>query len=237
MESSHHGSNPLWSKDRKKILKTEDEVKDHWREHFEDLLNQKTTIDEEVLNSIPQRPIYEDMADPPSLSEVCDTISAMRNNKAACPDRIPAEILKAGGVNLHQHIYVLIKKIWDLELIPSDLRDALIVILFKKGDKADCGNYRGIFLLSTTGKIIARILFKRLLPLSGQILPESQCGFRLARGTTDMIFTARQLQEKCKEQRQALYMAFIDLTKAFDSVRPSGQSSANVDVQESTSGS
>ena len=33
-----------------------------------------------------------------------------------------------------------------------------------------------------------------------------------------MIFTARQLQEKCREQRQPLYLAFIDLTKAFDSV-------------------
>lgn len=35
----------------------------------------------------------------------------------------------------------------------------------------------------------------------------------------DMIFIARQLQEKCREQNQSLYMAFIDLTKAFDSVR------------------
>ncbi len=33
-----------------------------------------------------------------------------------------------------------------------------------------------------------------------------------------MIFTARQLQEKCREQRQPLYLAFIDLTKAFDMV-------------------
>lgn len=33
-----------------------------------------------------------------------------------------------------------------------------------------------------------------------------------------MIFIARQLQEKCREQNQSLYMAFIDLTKAFDSV-------------------
>ena len=33
-----------------------------------------------------------------------------------------------------------------------------------------------------------------------------------------MIFVARQLQEKCREQNQPLYMAFIDLTKAFDSV-------------------
>ncbi|KAF0031717.1 hypothetical protein F2P81_016272 [Scophthalmus maximus] len=33
-----------------------------------------------------------------------------------------------------------------------------------------------------------------------------------------MIFIARQLQEKCREQNQPRYMAIIDLTKAFDSV-------------------
>ena len=34
----------------------------------------------------------------------------------------------------------------------------------------------------------------------------------------DMIFTARQLQEKCREQQRELYAAFIDLTKAIDSI-------------------
>ncbi len=91
--------------------------------------------------------------------------------------------------------------------------------IFKKGDKAECGNYRGISLLSITVKVLTfRVLANRLLPLSEEVLPESQCGFRPSRGTADMIFTARQLQEKCCEQRQLLYMASIDLTKAFDMV-------------------
>ena len=38
-----------------------------------------------------------------------------------------------------------------------------------------------------------------------------------------MIFTARQLQEKCQEQNVDLYMAFVDLTKAFDTVSHDGQ--------------
>ena len=33
-----------------------------------------------------------------------------------------------------------------------------------------------------------------------------------------MIFTARQLQEICQEQNVDLYMTFVDLTKAFDTV-------------------
>ncbi len=34
----------------------------------------------------------------------------------------------------------------------------------------------------------------------------------------DMIFAVHQLQEKCQEQNLDLYMTFVDLTKAFDSV-------------------
>ena len=83
---------------------------------------------------------------------------------------------------------------------------------------------RGISLLSIAGKILAKILLNRLnvhLDQTG-LIPESQCGFRKARGTIDMIFTARQLQEKCQEQNVDLYMTFIDLTKAFDTVSRDG---------------
>ena len=52
--------------------------------------------------------------------------------------------------------------------------------------------------------------------------PESQCGFRAERSTIDMVFSLRQLQEKCREQRRPLYLAFIDLTKAFDLVSRNG---------------
>ena len=37
-----------------------------------------------------------------------------------------------------------------------------------------------------------------------------------------MIFTAKQLQEKCREQNVDLYMTFVDLTKAFDTVSRDG---------------
>ena len=48
------------------------------------------------------------------------------------------------------------------------------------------------------------------------------CGFRTNRGTTDMVFVLRQLQEKCREQNKGLYVTFVDLTKAFDTVSRKG---------------
>ncbi|XP_067051128.1 uncharacterized protein [Acropora muricata] len=81
----------------------------------------------------------------------------------------------------------------------------------------------GITVLSIAGKVLARVLLKRLVPtIAEDILPESQCGFRANRGTTDMVFVLHQLQEKCREQNMGLYATFIDLTKAFDTVSRTG---------------
>ena len=103
------------------------------------------------------------------------------------------------------------------------MRDAKILTLYKnKGERSDCNNYRGISLLSLVGKVFARVALKKLQSLTERVYPESQCGFRAKRSTIDMIFSLRQLQEKCREQRLPLYIGFIDLTKAFDLVSRSG---------------
>ena len=103
--------------------------------------------------------------------------------------------------------------------MPEDFRDAQIVYK-NKGSKADCGNYRGISILSISlaGKIFARIILNRFIAVSGANLPKAQCGFRPGRSTVDTIFTVRQVQEECLEQNLDLYSVFIDVTKAFDTV-------------------
>ena len=90
----------------------------------------------------------------------------------------------------------LFRIMWRKDAIPKEFKDASMIHLFKrKGNPQLCDNHRGISLLSTAGKVLARGLLNRLnehLEQSG-LLPESQCGFRKDRGTIDMIFRARQL--------------------------------------------
>ena len=66
--------------------------------------------------------------------------------------------------------------------------------------------------------MLAEIMLTRLLKHVDLILHESQCWFWRGRNTIDMIFVTRQLRKKCREQHQDLYMALVDLTKAFDTV-------------------
>ncbi|VDN35226.1 unnamed protein product [Dibothriocephalus latus] len=54
------------------------------------------------------------------------------------------------------------------------------------------------------------------------LLPESRCGFRHHRGTTDRIFAARQLQEKCQEMRTYISTTYVGLMKAFDTGNRAG---------------
>ena len=158
--------------------------------------------------------------DPPSFDKVEKAILSLKDNKAAGPDNIPAEVIKYGECALHRRLHNFICDCWSTKYLPQQWKNANIILVHKqKGDRVECGNSRGISLLSVAGKELAKIMLTCLLEhVVDLVLPESQCGFRRGRSTIDMIFVARQLQEKCREQHQDLYLAFVDLTKAFDTV-------------------
>ena len=63
-----------------------------------------------------------------------------------------------------------------------------------------------------------KVIQGRLQAVVEDVLPDSQCGFRSGRGCIDMIFCAWQLMEKVREHDTKVYMLFVDLRKAYDSV-------------------
>ena len=210
---------PLLSADGKDLLFDEDKILQRWKEHFSEVLNRESSADPATINAIKQQKFIPELDCPPSISETSDAIKKLCRGKKPGKDEIPPEVYKAGGTHLVKKLTELLKKIWEKGEVPQDFKDASIASLFKKGQRSLCDNYRGISLLSVAGKILARVILTRLNHhLVDQIYSESQCGFRKGRGTTDMIFCLRQLQEKAREHKTPLFMAFIDLTKAFDTV-------------------
>ena len=211
---------PITSKDQSALLTDQQERLDRWKEHFSELLNQPSEVDEAVLDRIPQYLEAGELAVQPTVAEIDKAILSLSNNRAPGEDGLPAEIFKHGGMELRNEIHRLFLKIWDEEKVPTELKNAKIVSIYKnKGSRSDCNNYRGIALLAVAGKMLTKILQMRIaIVLLDTAVTESQCGFRSGKGTCDMIFAARQLQEKCIEQQKSLYAVFIDLTKAFDTV-------------------
>ena len=88
------------------------------------------------------------------------------------------------------------------------------------GDKTECGNYFGISLVSHPGKVLLKGVARRLGAFceAKGLLPEEQCGFRSDRLTTDMMSVVCRLQEIRRKAGVSLFMCFMDLQKAYDTV-------------------
>ena len=215
------GTTPLLSADGTRFLTDKEAILKRWAELFDSVLNRPSSINDEAINRLPQVECNMLLDEFPTVSETVKAIKLLSSGKAPGSDAIPAEIYKTGGIPVAKKMTELFHIMWRKEDTPQEFKDASIIHLFKrKGNPHLCDSHRGISLLSVAGKVLARILLNRMnehLEQSG-LLPGSQCGFRKDGGTIDMIFTARQLQEKCQEQNMDLYMTFVDLTKAFDTV-------------------
>lgn len=96
----------------------------------------------------------------------------------------------------------------------------MVVLLYKKGCKADLNNYKPITLLSQTYKLFSKVLPSRLTRKLNFYQPYKQAGLKRGYSTLDHILTMRVLIEKSTEYQNyiPLWMAFIDFKKAFDSV-------------------
>ncbi len=205
------------------VITDQDKQLERWVEHYLELYSTQNVVSETALNATPNLPVMEELDILPTEDELGKAVERLSSGKAPGGDGIPSDILKSCKTSLLKHLHKLLCLCWVEGYIPQGMRDAKTITLYKnKGDRSDCNNYRGISLLSIVGKLFALVVLARLQRLANRVYPESQCGFRAGRSTVDMIFSLRQLQEKCREQQQPLYIAFVDLTKAFDLVSRSG---------------
>ena len=94
---------------------------------------------------------------------------------------IQVEMVKAGGYTVVQWLKDVFDIAWKCGKTPREWREAIIVPIYKKGSRDECGNYRGISLLSVVRKIYARVVCDRLRLLTDvdAVLMDKQGGSRV----------------------------------------------------------
>ena len=197
-------------------LSTEKDQLQRWAEHFEDILNRP---DPEIEADITNMGFQIEMAKGPILEqEIAEAIKRTKGNKAPGEDRVTADMLKADPAVSARTLVGLFNKVWEEEQVPASWKRGIIVKVPKKGDLTICENWRGINLLSATGKIFCRILLMRMRTGIERVLREEQAGFRAERSCNDQIFVLRSIVEQSLEWNSSLYINYIDFEKAFDSI-------------------
>ena len=120
----------------------------------------------------------------------------IKSEKAAGEDEIRPEILKALTGKEILWLTRMCKVTWKFGKTSRYWQTSVIIPIFKKEDRKQCTNYRGISLLSLPGKVYAKCLERKCREIVESKLEDGQCGFRPGRSTTDQIFTLKQIFEK-----------------------------------------
>jgi len=58
--------------------------------------------------------------------------------------------------------------------LPEEWKEFIIVPIYKKGDKTDCSNFRGISLLPTMYRILSNVMLSILTPYAEEIIGDHQ---------------------------------------------------------------
>ncbi|KAE9414744.1 hypothetical protein Angca_006938, partial [Angiostrongylus cantonensis] len=156
---------------------------------------------------------------PPVLpSEIRHTISSVKSRTAPDPDKIRSEYLKnLPPVLVNTLAWLFTRYLFECKA-HTQWKTSKTVLLFKKGDLHDLGNYRPICLLSTVYKLFARVILNRIDRTLEEGQPCEQAWFRKGFSTLGHIHTLTRLIEVSREYKRPLCLTFIDLEKAFDSI-------------------
>ena len=194
------------------VLRDLDMIIGRWKGYFDKLLNEENP--RSIFgDGVPNEGLTQGI----SRNDVKVAISRMKNGKATGMDGIPVEVWTCLGEEGIDMLWDLMQGIYEQETIPTEWRYSVIIPIYKeKGDIQDCGNYRGIKLMSHTMTIWERIIDRRLREET--TIGDERFGFMPGRGTTGAIFAVRQLLEKHREKQIGLHMVLIDLEKAYDRV-------------------
>ena len=94
--------------------------------------------------------------------EVDKVLRGMKNGKSPGEDGLTAEMFKLRGEKMKEQLAKLFSICLRKREIPSSWNNAIIILLYKKGDKERVENYRPISLLSVLYKMFTKVILNRI---------------------------------------------------------------------------
>ncbi len=152
--------------------------------------------------------------------EVLDYIRALKINKAFGPDLVSPRMLKEGGIQICPSLARLMNLSLRLQVVPQMWKQANVIPIHKKKDKDIAGNYRPVSLISCVGKLMEKVIFKRVYNFlhSQNVLTPMQSGFRPGDSTINQLIHVYHTIARALDQKKDVRLVFCDISKAFDRV-------------------
>lgn len=194
------------------LLFEDKQIANRWRNYIENLYDDNDTDIE--LNTDETEENEENI----SRHEFDEALKHLKGKKACGKDEVPAELLKALDEELKEYMFNIVQEIYKKGEIPNDFKESRMVMLPKKVNSKKCSDHRTLSILSHASKVLTNIIKKRIEKKIDENIDCDQFGFRNNRGTREAILALRLIAEESIRVNKPLYIAFVDLQKAFDNV-------------------
>ena len=152
--------------------------------------------------------------------EMVKLIKEINVSKSSAINNLSSKILKDAFIFLSDKLTKIINLSLAQGIVPSSWKHAVVIPLHKGGSDKEVNNFRPVSLLPIQGKLIEKIVHKRIVEWLDQnnILDSRQGGFRKGHSTTDTTVNfVNDLYSAINDEKVTIAV-YIDLRKAFDTV-------------------
>ena len=189
-----------------------------FRVYFEKLLNP-----EEGVAAISYAPNFNTSELLDSSITGCEVEKMLKNTKvgkAAGEDKIPYEFYRYATTEFQILLAKSFTHLYENCVFDQSFQTSLLFPIFKKGDKTEVRNYRGISFMNCVAKILMGILTERLTVWvsENKVLNEFQAGFRKKYSTVDNVYNLVTIVHLKLQEKKKVYAFFVDFRAAFDKV-------------------
>jgi len=157
---------------------------------------------------------------PTDSVEIARIIMSLKPKKSSGQDGISSKLLQTLCIQLSIPISIIVNKSMSSGKVPTAMKIAKVIPIYKSKDKMVMGNYRPISLLPALSKILEKLVHQRLYKCMCKydVLFNNQYGFRSQHSTVDAVAKFTSDVMTSLEDKLLTVGVFLDLSKAFDTI-------------------
>ncbi|XP_055542541.1 uncharacterized protein LOC129728151 [Wyeomyia smithii] len=193
---------------------------DLFSQHFAGVFVDRIPTPEEALtaaNGVPMDAIDFDVFEI-SNAMVESAIHKLKPSFKPGPDNIPSCVYKSRRASLVPPLQTIFNRSLQLQQFPSVWKSSYMVPVFKKGDKTDVSNYRGITSLSAGSKCLETIVKDVLFSSCRNYISSSQHGFFPKRSVESNLCEIITTCIGAMDNGAQIDAVYTDIKAAFDTV-------------------
>ena len=153
-----------------------------------------------------------------SLEDLQKCFSQMGNSGNPGSDGVPEKIIKLCSPSLTLPLFILFKSSFNLGYFPNTWKEALILAIYKSGNKDDISNYRGVTIICGMAKLFDSLLYNILYDKVSHLISPHQHGFVRGKSVETGLFCFTDEVTQSVVNGSQTDVVYFDFSKAFDSV-------------------